>query len=136
MNRIVSVAIVVFGLTATAVGAGHPMKINGWVSDSICGAKHTGTGKDCVKKCIGGGASPVFVDCNAEGFFMLAKFSPILDGIREKNPGFLMKTAELVNRFSAASQRYEAVLKNVEARRKSLPARQEAHGQYSYPPKP
>ena len=62
MNRIVSVAIVVFGLTATAVGAGHPMKINGWVSDSICGAKHTGTGKDCVKKCIGGGASPVFVD--------------------------------------------------------------------------
>jgi hypothetical protein len=47
-----------------------------------------------------------------------------------------MKTAELVNRFSAASLRYEAVLKNVEARRNSLPARQEAHGQYSYPPKP
>ena len=81
-------------------------------------------------------SAELFVDCNAEGFFMLAKFSPILDGIREKNPGFLMKTAELVNRFSAASQRYEAVLKNVEARRKSLPARQEAHGQYSYPPKP
>ena len=81
-------------------------------------------------------SAELFVDCNSEGFFMLAKFAPILDGIREKNPGFLMKTAELVNRFSAASLGYEAVLKNVEARRNSLPARQEAHGQYSYPPKP
>jgi hypothetical protein len=62
MNRVVSLLIVVFGLTAIAVGAAHPMKINGWVSDSICGAKHTGTGKECVKKCIAGGAAPVFVD--------------------------------------------------------------------------
>jgi dTDP-4-dehydrorhamnose reductase len=67
---------------------------------------------------------------------MLAKFSSILEGIRAKNPEFMIKTAELVNRFSAASQRYEAVLKNVEARRNSLPARQEAHGQYSYPAQP
>ena len=81
-------------------------------------------------------SAELFVDCNAEGFFLLAKFAPILDDIREKNPGFLSKTAELVNRFSAAAQRYEAVLKNVEARRNSLPARQEAHGQYSYPPQP
>jgi hypothetical protein len=81
-------------------------------------------------------SAELFVDCNAEGFFLLAKFAPILEAIREKNPNFLTKTAELVNRFSAAAQRYEAVLKNVEARRNSLPARQEAHGQYSYPPKP
>jgi hypothetical protein len=81
-------------------------------------------------------SAELFVDCNGEGFFLLAKFSPILEGIREKNPGFLAKTAELVSRFSAAQQRYEAMLKNVEARRNSLPARQEAHGRYSYPPKP
>jgi hypothetical protein len=81
-------------------------------------------------------SAELFVDCNGEGFFLLAKFSPILEAIREKNPGFLTKTAELVNRFSAAAQRYEAVLKNVEARRNSEPAKQEAHGQYSYPPKP
>lgn len=81
-------------------------------------------------------SAELFVDCNAEGFFMLAKFAPILDAIREKNPGFLIKTSELIERFSAAAQRYEAVLKNVEARRNSLPARQEAHGQYFYPPKP
>jgi hypothetical protein len=81
-------------------------------------------------------SAELFVDCNAEGFFMLAKFAPILEAIREKNPGFLSKTSELVDRFSSAAQRYEAVLKNVEARRNSLPAKQEAHGQYSYPPKP
>jgi hypothetical protein len=81
-------------------------------------------------------SAELFVDCNAEGFFLLAKFAPILEGIREKNPGFLIKTSELVTRFSAAAQRYEAVLKNVAARRNSLPAKQEAHGQYSYPAKP
>jgi len=81
-------------------------------------------------------SAELFVDCNAEGFFLLAKFAPILAAIREKNPGFLIKTSEMVNRFSAAAQRYEAVLKNVEARRGSLPAKQEAHGQYSYPQKP
>jgi hypothetical protein len=81
-------------------------------------------------------SAELFVDCNAEGFFMLAKFSPILEGIREKNPGFLIKTAEMVTRFSAAAQRYEAVLKNVEARRNSMPAKQEQHGQYCYPPNP
>jgi hypothetical protein len=34
-----------------------------------------------------------------------------------------MKTAEMVGRFSAAAQRYEAVLKNVEARRNSKPVK-------------
>ncbi|HME57674.1 MAG TPA: hypothetical protein VKF63_05005 [Terracidiphilus sp.] len=73
-------------------------------------------------------SAELFVDCNGEGFFLLAKFAPILNGIREKNPAFLMKTSELVNRFTAAAQRYEAALKNVEARRKSLPASQKAKG--------
>jgi len=81
-------------------------------------------------------SAELFVDCNAEGFFLLAKFSPILAAIREKNPGFFVKTTEMVGRFSAAAQRYEAALKNVEARRNSLPAKQESHGQYAYPPKP
>jgi hypothetical protein len=81
-------------------------------------------------------SAELFVDCNSEGFFLLAKFEHILGAIREKNPGFLVKTSELVNRFSSAAQRYEAVLKNVEARRNSLPAKQESHGQYAYPVKP
>jgi hypothetical protein len=68
-------------------------------------------------------SAELFVDCNGEGFFLLAKFAPILDGIRAKNQGFMMKTSELVNRFSAATQRYEAALKAAEAMRKSLTAR-------------
>jgi len=68
-------------------------------------------------------SAELFVDCNAEGFFLLSKFAPILEGVRERNPLFLVKTSELVNRFSAASQRYEAVLKAVEARRKRMSAK-------------
>lgn len=36
--------------------------MNGWVSDSMCGAKHVGSGAACVKKCVDGGSKPVFVD--------------------------------------------------------------------------
>jgi hypothetical protein len=59
------------------------------------------------------------VDCNGEGFFLLAKFAPILDAIRETNPTFMSKTSELVNRFSGASQRFEATLKRIDATRSS-----------------
>lgn len=68
-----------------------------------------------------GTVSPeLFVDCNAEGFFLLAKFAPILDGIRERNPMFMTRTSDLVRRFPAAAARYEATLKNVEAMRASM----------------
>ena len=60
-------------------------------------------------------SAELFVDCNGEGFFLLAKFAPILDAIREKNPMFLTKTSELINRFSGAAQRYELILKRVDA---------------------
>jgi hypothetical protein len=68
-----------------------------------------------------GAVSPdLFVDCNAEGFFLLAKFAHILPAIRERMPGFLTKTSELTSRFPAAAARYEIVLKNVEARRQKM----------------
>jgi hypothetical protein len=70
-------------------------------------------------------SAELFVDCNGEGFFLLAKFAPILDAVREKNPGFLSKTSELVNRFSGAAQRYEAILKRVEATRSFRSAKQQ-----------
>jgi hypothetical protein len=81
-------------------------------------------------------SAELFVDCNGEGFFLLAKFAPILQAIREKMPTFLIKTTELVNRFSAAAQRYEAVLKSVEARRGLLSGREQANGQDSISSKP
>jgi hypothetical protein len=77
-------------------------------------------------------SAELFVDCNAEGFFLLAKFTPILDSIRERMPTFMNKTSELVNRFTAAAARYEGVLKNVEARRKSLQSSQGAQGKYFF----
>jgi hypothetical protein len=73
-------------------------------------------------------SAELFVDCNGEGFFLLAKFAPILDEIRAKNPGFLTKTSELINRFSAAAQRYEVVVKTMAARRKSTADKEEATG--------
>jgi hypothetical protein len=72
-------------------------------------------------------SAELFVDCNSEGFFLLAKFAPILDEIRAKNPGFLVKTSELISRFSAAAQRYEMALKSMAARQRSMPAPQEAN---------
>jgi hypothetical protein len=71
-----------------------------------------------------GAVSPdLFADCNAEGFLLLAKFSPILEDVRKRMPGFLTKTSELVSRFSSAASRYEVIQKNVEARRKNLQPR-------------
>jgi len=57
-------AFVFAGLTLTAIAANAAgsTKIDGWISDSMCGAKHAGSGAECVKKCIKGGMAPVFVD--------------------------------------------------------------------------
>jgi len=65
-----------------------------------------------------GAVSPeLFVDCNAEGFLLLAKFGPILDDIRQRMPTFMQKTSEMVKRFTAAAARYEAAQKNLEGMR-------------------
>jgi hypothetical protein len=78
-------------------------------------------------------SAELFVDCNAEGFLLLAKFAPILDGIRERNPMFLAKTSDLVKRFPVANARYEAAQKNVDGMRARM---KQASPQYAYPPKP
>ena len=65
-------------------------------------------------------SADLFVDCNPEGFFILAKFAHILEEIRERMPYFMNKTSEMVNRFAAASARYEIALRNVEGRHKAL----------------
>jgi hypothetical protein len=72
-----------------------------------------------------GTVSPeLFVDCNGEGFFLLAKLAPILDAVRERNPMFMARTSELVKRTPSAAARYEVAAKNVEA----LRARQKQGG--------
>ena len=62
MKRISFVVVAAFALTALTVNAADSTRISGWISDSTCGARHAGTGADCVKKCVAGGQKPVFVD--------------------------------------------------------------------------
>jgi hypothetical protein len=62
MKRVLSLLVAAFCLTALAASAANSTKINGWISDSMCGAKHAGSGAACVKKCIEDGMTPVFVD--------------------------------------------------------------------------
>jgi hypothetical protein len=57
--------VAVFALSLTAyAAAANVVKVNGWVSDSQCGAAHgrSGPNPSCVSKCIAKGAKPVFVD--------------------------------------------------------------------------
>jgi hypothetical protein len=49
-------------LSPSAMMAADSKQISGYISDSMCGAKHAGTGAACVKECIEGGMKPVFVD--------------------------------------------------------------------------
>ena len=62
MKRVLALLMAAFALTAISARAADSTKINGWISDAMCGAKHAGTGKDCVIKCIKMGEAPVFVD--------------------------------------------------------------------------
>jgi hypothetical protein len=61
MKRFAIVAIL-FASAAMTAGAADSAKLTGWISDSMCGAKHAGSGAACVKKCIQNGMKPVFVD--------------------------------------------------------------------------
>jgi hypothetical protein len=62
MKRIVASLVVVFSIAVIAARAGDATKISGWISDSMCGAKHAGSNAACVKKCIENGVAPVFID--------------------------------------------------------------------------
>ena len=61
MKRVAALIAVVLAFAPLSALAADTT-INGWISDSMCGAKHTGSGAACVKKCIQGGEAPVFVD--------------------------------------------------------------------------
>lgn len=62
MKRTIALLAVAVSFAWVAVRAADSSSINGWISDSMCGAKHAGSGAACVKKCIDGGMAPVFVD--------------------------------------------------------------------------
>ena len=62
MKRFFALLAVVVLFAGVAARAADSSSINGWISDSMCAAKHAGTGAACAKKCIEGGSAPVFVD--------------------------------------------------------------------------
>ena len=62
MKRSFSLLAAVFAIAITMAQAADSARATGWISDSMCGAKHMGTGAECVKKCIENGMKPVFVD--------------------------------------------------------------------------
>jgi len=61
MKKVFALLLAVCALSAVSASA-ESTKAKGWISDAMCGAKHAGSGAACVKKCIEGGAAPVFVD--------------------------------------------------------------------------
>lgn len=66
MKRGFSLFVAVAAMGVLAAQAADSTRASGWISDSMCGAKHAGTGADCVKKCIAGGMKPVFVDARKD----------------------------------------------------------------------
>jgi len=62
MKRIAAISLSLLSFVSVAAFGADSTKVNGWISDAMCGSKHAGTGAACVKKCIDGGAKPVFVD--------------------------------------------------------------------------
>jgi hypothetical protein len=62
VKRMIAMLVAAVSFAAIAANAADSKSINGWISDSMCGAKHAGSGSECVKKCIEGGMTPVFVD--------------------------------------------------------------------------
>lgn len=80
-------------------------------------------------------SADLYIDCNAEGFFVLAKFEPILDDIRKRSPHFLARTSELIKRYPAAASLYEVARKNVGNMRTTRQQAASASPQYAYPAK-
>jgi hypothetical protein len=62
MKRSVFLLVAMFAIAVAVAQAAGSTTSTGWISDSMCGAKHAGTGAACVKKCIDGGMKAVFVD--------------------------------------------------------------------------
>jgi len=63
MKRFAALALaLVSAASVAAYAADSSAKLNGYISDAMCGAKHAGTGAACAKKCLEGGEKPVFVE--------------------------------------------------------------------------
>ena len=64
-------------------------------------------------------SADLFVDCNPEPFFILAKLHPILPEIHAKVPAYFSKTLQLIESSQPAAARFETTRKNAEVRRQA-----------------
>lgn len=62
MKRTLSLLTAFVAFSSVAAFAAGATTTEGWISDSMCGAKHMGTGAACVRSCMKEGMKPVFVD--------------------------------------------------------------------------
>lgn len=62
MKRIAGITLSLLSMASVAAFAADSTKVDGYISDAMCGAKHAGTGAACAKKCLAGGEKAVFVD--------------------------------------------------------------------------
>jgi hypothetical protein len=58
----------------------------------------------------------LFVDCNAEPFFIYAKMLPFLPELRERMPTYLRKTEALIERSPAAQARVQGMTQSIAQR--------------------
>ncbi len=68
-------------------------------------------------------SADLFVDCNSEPFFILAKLTPLLPEIHAKIPTYFSKTLKLVETSQPAAARYDLMQKNVERSRQARTSR-------------
>ena len=61
----------------------------------------------------------LFLDSNVEGIFLYAKYHHFHKDTEAQNGPFMRNTAALIEKHPMAKSRYEAVLKNFEARRQT-----------------
>ena len=59
----------------------------------------------------------MFFECNTENTFILAKFQPFLNEVREQMPGFLVRTELLVSKYAVARTNLELAIKGIDKRR-------------------
>jgi hypothetical protein len=62
VKRTLSLLTAFVAFSSVAAFAAGATTTEGWISDSMCGAKHMGTGAACVRSCVKEGMKPVFVD--------------------------------------------------------------------------
>jgi len=57
----------------------------------------------------------MYLDSNGEGIMVYAKFQPLAEGIQEKTGvPFMRHTAGMIEKFPAAKERYQAILKYIQ----------------------